>query len=78
MSFHSLPCLFNFQFLFSGFKKIAVYTDSEFVIKGLTRGVFKWLINGWQKDKNGGLVIGVELFKQLIQEMIDIEVIWVN
>jgi ribonuclease HI len=52
-----------------GFHRLAIATDSEYVIKGVTEWSVKWKKNGW-KTTNGGIVKNQDLWKMLL-EMIE-------
>lgn len=46
-------------------RKVVIYADSEYVIKGITQWSRNWVRNGW-KTKDGGPVKNVELWQPLL------------
>ena len=46
-------------------KNMTVYTDSSYLINGITKWVFGWQSKGW-KTANGGDVLNQDIWKQLI------------
>lgn len=58
-----------------GVKKVAVYTDSKYVVSGATGWTFGWLKNGW-KTKTGGDVSHKEIWQELVELLKRIKVDW--
>ena len=44
---------------------VIVYTDSRYVVEGITRWVFGWMKNGWSK-KDGTPVLNKDLWEELV------------
>jgi ribonuclease HI len=58
--------------------RIKIYTDSQYVQKGITQWVRGWKIRGWQSST--GKVKNVDLWKELdaLVQGLDIEWLWVR
>jgi ribonuclease HI len=61
------------------FCEVTVYTDSKYVVHGMSAWVHKWIHDGW-KLKNGESVKNVELWKELygLQLNHDLSFKWVK
>lgn len=49
---------------------VDVYSDSEYVIKGINENMPKWVANGW-RNYSGAVVAQLDLWKQMKREFID-------
>ncbi|NXW76367.1 RNH1 Ribonuclease, partial [Hirundo rustica] len=58
-------------------KKLIIYTDSKFTIKGITGWVDNWKTNGW-RTSSGGSVINKEDFERLDNLAKDMEIQWMH
>ncbi len=61
-------------------RKIHLYTDSSYLVNGITKGwVRKWQKNGWRKSDRGP-VLNVDLWKKLLAllENLDVRFQWVK
>lgn len=58
-------------------KKLVLYTDSMFTIKGVTKWVKNWKLNGW-KLQSGGQVINKDDFIKLDRLNSELEVVWMH
>ena len=58
---------------------VVLYTDSQYVQKGITQWLKKWLLNGW-KTSNRKSVLNKDLWKQLhtLNQKITIQWEWVK
>ncbi len=56
-------------------KKVAIYTDSKYVVEGATGWVFGWLKNGWQ-TKSKTDVLNKELWQELLPLVQKVTVEW--
>jgi ribonuclease HI len=57
--------------------ELEMYSDSEYLIKGITEWVYKWQANGWKtKDKRG--VLNQDLWEQMIGEAEKRNVSWLK
>jgi ribonuclease HI len=59
---------------------VALYSDSRYVVDGITKGwAKKWQRNGWRKS-NGGQALNIDLWKRLLSlcERHDVNFIWVK
>ncbi|XP_046631774.1 ribonuclease H1-like [Daphnia pulicaria] len=59
-----------------GIKRVAIYTDSDFLIMSMDKYIFKWLRNDWLKV-NGDTVVHRQRFRKLLRLMEDLTVKWV-
>ncbi|KAI0125142.1 ribonuclease H-like domain-containing protein [Xylariales sp. AK1849] len=48
--------------------KVVVKADSEYVIKGMTQWIFKWMGNGWTNAR-GRPLVNRDLFQKLVQQV---------
>jgi ribonuclease HI len=55
--------------------QIRVYTDSEYLINGITKWVFGWNTKGW-KTASGGDVLNKDLWQELMKLAGDREIDW--
>lgn len=62
---------------FTGIKRVAIYTDSDFLIMSMDKYIFKWLRNDWLKV-NGDTVVHRQRFRKLLRLMEDLTVKWVR
>ncbi len=56
-------------------KKVAIYTDSKYVVEGATGWVFGWVKNGWQ-TKTKTDVLNKELWQELLPLLRAVTVEW--
>jgi len=56
-------------------KSIRIFTDSEYLINGITKWVFGWNLKGW-KTASGGEVLNKDLWKELMKLTTDREIEW--
>ena len=66
----------NNSYLFLGPKRVAIYTDSDFIMKSIDQWIFKWLQNGW-RTANGREVKHKKKFRELLRLMENFQVKWV-
>lgn len=65
-----------FKFLFVvGYKKVRIFTDSEFVIKCMTQWIHKWKQNNWRVASGGEVKNKEDLVKldELMRTMDDVK-----
>ena len=55
-----------------GFSSIVIACDSEYVVKGISKWIFKWRENGW-KTASGHPVINQDLWNKLEAKLRDVE-----
>lgn len=56
-------------------ERVAVYTDSKYVVEGATGWTFGWIKNGW-KTKTGSDVLHKSVWQELMQELKRVPVEW--
>lgn len=69
--------LFYCLFLSAGYNRIAIHSDSQFVINSMTKFIYKWLQIGWI-GATGKPIVNKEEFRQLLSAMEDTDVKWVS
>ncbi|KAL8561740.1 Ribonuclease H1 [Nucella lapillus] len=60
-----------------GIKDVVLYTDSQFLINGITAWIKKWKKNGW-KLSTGGDVINREDFEKLDNAILGMNIRWMH
>ena len=58
-------------------ERLAVYTDSKYLIDTTTKWIYKWLRNGWKKY-DGQPLKHSEEYRELLKLMEDIDMKWVR
>jgi ribonuclease HI len=56
--------------------QITIYSDSKYVIDGITKWIFSWKKNSW-KGANKQLIKNVELWQSLVDETAKHEIEWI-
>ena len=62
--------------MFLGQKYVAIYTDSDFLIKSIDQWIIKWLQNGWLTT-SGRTVKQRSKFRKLLRLMENLQIKWV-
>ena len=55
---------------------VKVYTDSEYVCKGMTEWCDVWLSRGWRKSSGGSLILNVDLWRRVFELSVCHDVSW--
>ncbi|MBO7072150.1 MAG: ribonuclease HI [Acetobacter sp.] len=55
---------------------IKIYTDSEYVCKGMTEWCDVWLSRGWRKSSGGSLILNVDLWRRVFELSVCHDVSW--
>lgn len=58
-------------------KKVVLYSDSSYVVNGITKWVHGWINNGW-KTKDNNDVLNKDLWKALVTVVQDFDIDWQN
>lgn len=54
-----------FSYMNNGDQQYTIFTDSQYVYKGITVWIHAWKQNNWQKKSNQTMIANVDLWKQL-------------
>ena len=73
-----LNLIFTTLILFSsGVGRLAIHTDSDYLINSLTNWIYTWLANGWQKS-DGSPLKHKKQYRDLLLAMENMDIEWVS
>ena len=57
--------------------RLAIHTDSDYLINSLTNWIYTWLANGWQKS-DGSPLKHKKQYRDLLLAMENMDIEWVS
>ena len=60
-----------------GVERLAIFTDSKYLIDSISDWIFGWLSNDWRKS-DGGRVKHKKQYRELLMAMEDMDIKWVS